>query len=152
MYAILLSFTNVCQGLGMAIAGALAEGVGFRITFAVLGLLSALIGVYGVMSFFVTQRSHELGLRMALGARPADALTLVLRQGTILATGGMLLGVPLALLLTRLISSQLFGVNPTDPLTYTVVSALLVGVTLLATYIPAWRATRVDPLVALRHE
>jgi putative ABC transport system permease protein len=120
--------------------------------FGGLALLLAMIGVYGVMSYSVTQRSQELGIRMALGARASDVLLLVLKQGMVLAASGAALGVALALLLGRVVSTLLFGVSGRDPLTLAGVSAVLTLVALLACYIPARRAARVDPLVALRCE
>jgi predicted permease len=120
--------------------------------FGGLALLLAMIGVYGVMSYSVTQRSQELGIRMALGARASDVLLLVLKQGMALAAGGAALGVGLALLLGRVVSTLLFGVSGRDPLTLAGVSLVLTLVALLACYIPARRAARVDPLVALRYE
>jgi predicted permease len=120
--------------------------------FGGLALLLAMIGVYGVMSYSVTQRSQELGIRMALGARASDVLLLVLKQGMVLAASGAALGVALALLLSRVVSTLLFGVSGRDPLTLAVVSVVLTLVALLACYIPARRAARVDPLVALRYE
>jgi predicted permease len=120
--------------------------------FGGLALLLAMIGVYGVMSYSVTQRSQELGIRMALGARASDVLLLVLKQGMVLAASGAALGVALALLLGRVVGTLLFGVSGRDPLTLAGVSAVLTLVALLACYIPARRAARVDPLVALRCE
>ena len=120
--------------------------------FGGLALLLAMIGVYGVMSYSVNQRAQELGIRMALGAQTRDVLLLVLRQGMVLAAGGAVLGVGLALLLGRLISTLLFGVSGRDPLTLAGVSVTLAIVALLACLIPARRAARVDPLVALRYE
>jgi predicted permease len=120
--------------------------------FGGLALTLAMIGVYGVMSYSVTQRRQELGVRMALGARASDVLLLVLRQGMALAAGGAAIGLILALVLGRLVSTLLFGVSGRDPLTLAAVSASLTVVALLACAIPAWRAARVDPLVALRYE
>jgi putative ABC transport system permease protein len=118
--------------------------------FAGVALLLASVGIYGVMSFDVARRSQEMGIRMALGAEPGGVLRLVLGQGMRLALIGVVLGLLGSLALTRLIASQLFGVGPTDLVTFAVVIALLTGVAALATLIPAHRATRVDPLVALR--
>jgi putative ABC transport system permease protein len=120
--------------------------------FGGLALLLAMIGVYGVMSYSVTQRAQELGIRMALGAQARDVLFLVLKQGMALAAGGVALGVILALLLGQMVSTLLFGVSGRDPLTLAGVSAVLAIVALAACYIPARRAARVDPLVALRDE
>jgi putative ABC transport system permease protein len=115
-------------------------------------LMIATIGIYGVISYSVARRSKEFGLRMALGAQPSNILGLVLKQGVLLTLIGLVLGVTSALILTRLMASLLFGVQPTDALTFVGVSALLSAVALLATYIPARRATQVDPIKALRYE
>ena len=120
--------------------------------FGGLALLLAMIGVYGVMSYSVAQRAQELGIRMALGAQANDVLLLVLRQGIALAAGGTALGVLLALLLGQVVSTLLFGISGRDPLTLAGVSLILTTIALLACYIPARRAARVDPLVALRYE
>ena len=120
--------------------------------FGGLALMLAMIGVYGVMSYSVTQRAQEIGIRMALGAQAGDVLFLVLRQGMALAAGGAAAGVVLALAFGHVVSALLFGVSGRDPLTLVSVTALLAAIALLACYLPARRAARVDPLVALRDE
>ena len=120
--------------------------------FSALALALAVIGLYGVMSYTVTQRTHELGVRLALGAQAADVLKLILKQGLKLALTGIVIGLLTALALTRWIETLLFNVRPTDPLTFTVIALLLLAVALLACWLPARRATKVDPLIALRHE
>ncbi len=120
--------------------------------FAGLALVLAAIGIYGVMSNAVTQRTQEIGIRLALGARTIDVLKLIIRDGLVLVSIGVALGLAGAYALTRLMTTLLFGVTPTDGWTIGVVSAVLIGIALLACFIPARRATRVDPLVALHYE
>ena len=118
----------------------------------VLGLLLAVVGVYGVISYAASQRTHEIGIRLALGAQPLQVLTLIFRQGILIVGIGVLVGLLCAAALARLVANFLYGTSPSDPLTYVATSALLAAIALLACYIPARRAMRVDPMVALRYE
>jgi predicted permease len=121
-------------------------------SFAITALLLAAIGIYGVISFSVLERSHEIGVRMALGAQPKQVLRLMLKEGLILSSVGVAFGVAASFAATPLIATFLYGVKPYDLLTWSLVSVFLIGVTLVATYIPGRRATRLDPTIALRHE
>jgi ABC-type antimicrobial peptide transport system permease subunit len=118
--------------------------------FAGIALLLGVIGIYGVMSYAVAQRTREIGVRMALGASPGDAKRMILREGLSLASIGIVAGVLAAMLSTRALSGLLFGVTAMDPLTFSAVPVGLVVIALLASYLPARRATRVDPMAALR--
>jgi putative ABC transport system permease protein len=133
-----------------------AAGARYRTTllglFALLAMILAATGIYGVMSYSVAQRTQEIGVRMALGARPLDVLKLVVRQGMMLALIGAIVGLAGALALTRVMSSLLFGVTERDPITFVAVAALLIVVAFISCFVPAHRATRVDPLIALRCE
>ncbi|MGH7869529.1 MAG: FtsX-like permease family protein, partial [Candidatus Dormibacteraceae bacterium] len=120
--------------------------------FAGLGLVLASAGLYGVTSYSVTQRTHEIGIRIALGAERQDILRMILTQGMKLAVAGVILGLLGALASTRLLQAFLFGVKPADPATFLAVAAILVLVLLVSTLLPARRALRVDPVVALGHE
>ena len=118
----------------------------------VLGLALALVGTYGLMSYSVNQQSREIGIRMALGAQAVEVMALVMKKGMVLIGSGIAIGIVLALGATRLLESLLFGVSTTDPVTFVAVPVLLIAVGLLANYLPARRALRVNPVSALRQE
>jgi putative ABC transport system permease protein len=122
------------------------------VLFAVIAMVLAALGIYGVIAYTVAERTHELGVRMALGAQKGDVLALVIKTGLKLAVIGVAIGLAIALALTRLMTTMLFGITPNDNVTFAAVSAFLILVAVLACYVPARRATKVDPLVALRYE
>jgi putative ABC transport system permease protein len=138
---LILASTSVQQSMGLLFGAFAAVAVGL-----------AAIGLYGVMSYVVARRTQEIGIRMALGARRLDVVALILRHGARLTLCGVAVGVLAAWAVTRLLINQLYGVSATDPMTYIGVSLLLIGVALLACFLPARRATKVDPLLALRHD
>jgi putative ABC transport system permease protein len=121
-------------------------------SFAVLALILAAVGLYGLVSFMTAQRTHEIGIRMAFGAVDRDVLKLIVGQGMALTLAGIVIGLLASFALTRLLQSLLFGVSATDPVTFVAIALVLGAVPLLACYMPARRATKVDPIVALRHQ
>jgi putative ABC transport system permease protein len=146
---------SAAQTLNETVSASLAErrfSMEIIVMFAVTALLLAGLGIYGVISYMVSQRTHEIGIRVALGAQKWNILRIVVRQALGLAFAGAAVGLVGALIVSRLMAGMLYGVRPTDPLTFAGVALLLIVVALLACYFPARRAIRVDPLVALRHE
>jgi putative ABC transport system permease protein len=122
------------------------------VTFALLALVLGIIGIYGVLSYLVSRRTREIGIRLALGAQRGDVLWLMMKDGAKFSLAGITLGLAASLAVTRLFASELYGVSPADPATFAAVAAVMTVVTMLACYVPTRRATRVDPLIALRHE
>jgi putative ABC transport system permease protein len=120
--------------------------------FGATALVLAAVGIYGVTAYSVSQRTREIGIRMALGAQARDVVRMVIGQGSRLVMVGIGLGLATSLVATRALASQLYGIRPSDPITFAAITGLLAGVALLAAYIPARRAMRVDPMLALRHE
>jgi ABC-type antimicrobial peptide transport system permease subunit len=145
----LSGMVTISQHMGRALLPA-RVGASIIGAVALLALALASVGLYGVIAYAVAQRTREIGVRMALGARAADVLRMLLGQGMRLAAFGVVIGVALALLAARGIAGVLYGVGPSDVRTFAIVTGTLAGVALLATYIPARRATRLDPMVALR--
>jgi len=120
--------------------------------FAILAVILACLGVYGVVSYVTVQRTHEIGIRMALGSRKVEVIKLIVGEGLRPAAIGVAIGIAISVKATGLLSSLLYGLKPTDPLTFAAVLPLMIGVTLLASYIPAQRAANLDPMRSLRHE
>lgn len=145
------SLATMDQLISRSVSGPRTRSVALT-TFGGLALLLAIVGVYGIMSYAVTERTHEIGVRMALGAQHSNVLWMVIREGMLLAAAGIAIGVGGALALTRFLQSLLFEIKPTDAVTFAGVTILLAAVSLTACYIPARRAMKVDPMVALRYE
>jgi putative ABC transport system permease protein len=122
------------------------------VTFAALALVLGMVGIYGVLAFLVSKRTREIGIRIALGAPRSSVLWLVLKEGAKFSFAGIALGLAAAFVVSRWLSSELYGISPLDPLTYVGVAVVMTSVTLLACYVPARRAMKVDPLIALRYE
>ena len=120
--------------------------------FAGLAMILTAVGLYGVISYTVAQRTHEIGIRMALGAKPKDMMKLIIGQGMKLGVTGVAIGIAIAMGLTHFLSSMLFGITATDPVSFAAVIVMLLLVVVMACYVPARRAMRVDPMIALRHE
>jgi putative ABC transport system permease protein len=120
--------------------------------FACVALLIAAIGIYGVLSYSVSQRTREIGLRMAIGAQPGGVLLLIVRQGMAVALAGIAVGVAVAVAVSRVLSALLYGIQPRDPVTFLIVATVLALVALIACYVPGRRAARLDPVLALREE
>jgi putative ABC transport system permease protein len=146
-----VKFTSMQEMLSESVSAPRFRTLLFSI-FAGLAVCLAMAGVYGVMSYVVGQRANEIGLRMALGASPKNVLSLVMRQGLTLAAIGLVLGLAASIAATRLLTTMLFEVRPHDPLTYVAVAVVLGIVAVAATYFPARKALKVDPLIALRQE
>jgi len=149
-----LPLTNVAT-MDQRLANAVSQPR-FRTTligmFAIVALILACVGIYGVISYSVAQRTHEIGIRMALGARGVDVLRMIVRQAILMAGVGVVLGLSISFALGSLMVKLLFGVAPRDPLTFIATAMLLAGTAVLASYIPARRASKVDPLIALRSD
>lgn len=146
---------NDVQTMAEVVTGSMSAqrfGTSLMMAFALLALVLASIGLYGVLAYVVSQRTPEIGIRMALGAKRLDVLKMVLRHGLLLSLAGVFIGMAAALACTRIMSSLLFGIGARDPLTFVATALILVAIAMVATYVPAWRATRVDPMVALRYE